>query len=182
MKEYILKGESAEVEKVLRENRLRVERGVISITPVQPETALDSDCIQTLIESHRASEEACQRMAESQMELADIASDLVAIIVTSGQTIPDEMISKLDSFGVFVPENADPVPESTDTGSEQSEKVPEPENPAAMDDKNNDIDDVKEVDLDADVKTPAVDDAKDVAEADVKESAPKKSTKRKKTE
>lgn len=34
MKAYILKGDPQEVEKVIRENRIRFSRGVISITPV----------------------------------------------------------------------------------------------------------------------------------------------------
>lgn len=34
MKAYILKGDPAEVEKVIRENRIRVNRGVISFTSV----------------------------------------------------------------------------------------------------------------------------------------------------
>lgn len=36
-KSYILKGDPKEVEKVIRENRIRVNRGVISFTPVEPE-------------------------------------------------------------------------------------------------------------------------------------------------
>lgn len=42
---YILSGEPKEVKKVVQENRIRVERGVISFTPVQPEgsTGLDDD-------------------------------------------------------------------------------------------------------------------------------------------
>ena len=34
--EYILKGDPAEVEKVIRENRIRVQRGVIQFIPVAP--------------------------------------------------------------------------------------------------------------------------------------------------
>ena len=40
MKEYILKGDPAEVEKVIKESRIRISRGVISITPAEPETAV----------------------------------------------------------------------------------------------------------------------------------------------
>lgn len=40
---YILKGDPKEVAKVLQENRIRVDRGVISFTPCQPESALESD-------------------------------------------------------------------------------------------------------------------------------------------
>ena len=38
MKTYILTGDPAEVEKVIRENRIRISRGVISITPVDTES------------------------------------------------------------------------------------------------------------------------------------------------
>lgn len=37
---YILSGDPKEVEKVIRENRIRVDRGVIEFTPYQP---VDSD-------------------------------------------------------------------------------------------------------------------------------------------
>lgn len=184
MKEYILKGESAEVEKVLRENRIRVERGVITITPVQPETVPDSDSIKTLIESHRATEEACQRMAVAQIELAGLASELVAIIVTSGQTIPDELVAKLDSFGVDVPKMAETVPESTDTAENAGESVPEtvPNDADPMkDDKNINVDDKTDVNLD-DVKDTPGNDTKDVSSADTKEAAPTKAKRTKKAE
>ena len=35
---YILSGDPREVEKVIRENRIRVDRGVIEFTPYQPAT------------------------------------------------------------------------------------------------------------------------------------------------
>lgn len=35
---YILSGDPREVEKVIRENRIRVDRGVIEFTPCQPAT------------------------------------------------------------------------------------------------------------------------------------------------
>lgn len=40
--EYILKGDPAEVEKVIRENRIRVQRGVIQFIPVAPAGGSDS--------------------------------------------------------------------------------------------------------------------------------------------
>mgnify|MGYP005906185429 CR=1 FL=1 len=40
--DYILSGEPKEVAKVLQENRIRVDRGVITFTPCQPDTATDS--------------------------------------------------------------------------------------------------------------------------------------------
>lgn len=192
MQKYILDGDPKEVAKVIQENRIRVERGVITITPVQPETALDPACIETLIESQMASEKECQRMAVAQIELAGIANDLVAIIVTSGQTIPDELVSKLDSFGVDVPKIAETVPKLAETiendgesVQETSENVPtssdsaiEPNtiNSDAMDNKYIDPDEFQEVDLDTDDKTLTNDDSKDVPADDVKEAAPAKKT------
>lgn len=40
---YILKGDPKEVAKVIQENRIRVDRGVIEFTPCQPDSALDAD-------------------------------------------------------------------------------------------------------------------------------------------
>lgn len=40
--DYILKGDPAEVAKVIRENRIRVRRGVISFTPAATVAALDT--------------------------------------------------------------------------------------------------------------------------------------------
>ena len=40
---YILDGNPDEVAKVIRENRIRVERGVIEFTPLQPEAAPSAD-------------------------------------------------------------------------------------------------------------------------------------------
>ena len=42
MTQYILEGEPKEVAKVIQENRIRVERGVITFTPVQPGRMPDS--------------------------------------------------------------------------------------------------------------------------------------------
>lgn len=192
MQKYILDGDPKEVAKVIQENRIRVERGVISFAPVRPETALDTDGIETLIESHRATEEACQRMAVAQGELAGIARDLVAIIVTSGHIIPDELVAELDSFGVDVPIIAETVPKLAETienagksVQEASETVtdspdsaiePDPGTTDAPDNKYIDPDEFQEVDLDTDDKTLTNDDSKDVPADDVKEAAPAKKT------
>lgn len=178
MSAYILKGDQKELDKVIRENRIRVERGVINITPVQPETILDPDSVETLIECHRASEKACRRMAESHIELARIASDLVAIIVTSGQSIPDELVTKLDSFGVYVPQMAESVPESTDTAENTGESVPE-----TVPYDSDPVDDNKIVEAKDNTEV-NLGDVKDINESDTKEfPAPKpKKTRTKKAE
>lgn len=40
---FILEGDPKEVAKVIQENRIRVERGVIRFTPAQPDAALPED-------------------------------------------------------------------------------------------------------------------------------------------
>ena len=42
---YILSGEPKEAAKVLQENRIRVDRGVITFTPCQPGTVTDSKAV-----------------------------------------------------------------------------------------------------------------------------------------
>lgn len=120
--DYILKGDPKEVAKVIRENRIRVQRGVISFTPIEPETVIEE---------------------VKEVETPDTLEDT-------------------------------PTNEETDTNKDS-----EPAEP--MDDKNIEVDDVKEVDLDADDKTPGTDDTKDVQADDAKEATPaKKTTKRSK--
>jgi len=58
--DYILKGDPKEVAKVLQENRIRVDRGVIEFTPCRQDSALDADSIATLREALEASEKSCQ--------------------------------------------------------------------------------------------------------------------------
>lgn len=184
MKKYILNGDPKEVAKVIQENRIRVERGLIKFEPVQPETALDSDSIRTLIESHDIAEKECQRMAVSQHELAGLADELKMIIVDNGLAIPDGLAERLVPFGITVPKIAETVPSSEETPEIEGESVPkiaETVNPAEMDDKYVQVDDLQEIDLDADDKSLETDDTKDVPATDSKEAAPaKKSTKRSK--
>ena len=178
MPAYILKGDQKELDKVIRENRIRVERGVITITPVQPETVLNSDSINTLIESHRASENECMRMAAAQVELANLAEELALIITEGGKSIPDELVARLDSFGIDVPKIAETVPESTDTAENTGESVPE-----TVPNDSDPVDDNKIVE--AEDKTEVnLGDVKDINESDTKESpAPKpKKTRTKKAE
>lgn len=123
MKKYVLYGR--EVDKLIREQRIRIERGDIVIIPLEEEPAVPE-------------------VAES------------------------------------VPETTETSTESEETADNPAETVPETE--SAMDDKNIEIDDLKEVDLDADDKTLVSDDSKDVPAADAKEATPaKKTSKRTKT-
>lgn len=187
MEAYILKGDSKEVAKVIQENRIRVGRGVIEFTPCQPDTAIDNDCIATLREALGTREKDCMEMTSAQTELADISRELVSIAVEAGgQTIPDELSDRLAKFGVIVPKIAETVDNTAENGEKADETVPDSaETPEignaldTMDDKHVEVEDMQEVDLDADDKTPVTDDTKDVQEDDAKEAAPsKKASKR----
>lgn len=183
MPAYILKGESKEVDKILRENRIRISRGVISITPAEPETALDEYSVKTLIESHSAlGEERVQLIAEKN-RLAELAGLVVSIAVEGGQTIPEEIAGRLAKFGIIVPKISETAENTAEIGENLTESVPNtPENanidsePAAMDNKHIEVEDMQEVNLDADDKTPVSNDTKDVSEDDAKEAAPAKKT------
>lgn len=179
---YILEGEPKEVAKVIQENRIRAERGVIKFTPAQPETELDGDAIRTLIESHDAITKDCQRMAVAQHELADITREILASAMAHGGVLSDELATRLDKFGITVPKIEETVenptlvvPESEENPENVADSVPEP--------GTND-DDMVEVNLD-DVKDAPASDVKSEPEADIKdapEPTPKKKTRTKKSE
>lgn len=164
MPAYILKGESKEVDKILRENRIRISRGVISITPAEPETALETKTI-------------------GDLELADITGRVVSIALEGGEPIPEDLTESLAKYGIIVPKISETTENTAEIGENLTESVPNtPENanidsePAAMDNKHIEVEDMQEVDLDADDKTPVNDDTKDVSEDDAKEAAPAKKT------
>lgn len=161
---YLLKGDPKEVAKVLQENRIRVDRGVIAFTPCQPDSALDADSIATLREALEASEKSCQEMAQGHVELAGVTRDVIAIIAENGITVPDDLTVRLAQFGIIVPKSAETVPNTAETADNTCESVPEavPNNPEAVEDnKIVEAEDMTEVDLD---------DVKDTEEADSKEA------------
>lgn len=183
MKAYILKGEPNELDKVLRENRIRVSRGVISITPAEPEAALDEDSVRTLVDSHSALEEEHVRLIADRNRLADLTGIVVSIAVNGGQSIPEDVTASLADFGIIVPKISETAENTAEIGENLTESVPNtPENaniysePDAMDNKHIEVGDFQEVDLDADDKPPVIDDTKDVSEDDAKEAAPAKKT------
>lgn len=173
---YILKGDPKEVAKVLQENRIRVDRGVIEFTPCQPESALDADSIATLREDLDAKTKSCMEMAASQIELACIIDELVDVITEEGITISKEFADRLAKFGVTVPKSAETVPNTAETADITGERVPEvvPNVPETVeDDKTVDAGDMTEVNLD---------DVKDTEEADTKDApAPTPKKRRSKT-
>lgn len=169
--DYILKGEPKEVAKVLQENRIRVDRGVIEFMPCQPETALDADSIATLRETLEAREKSCQEMAEGHVELAGVTRDVIAIIAENGIAVPEDLAVRLAQFGITVPDTA----EIADNASESVPEVVPDEPETVEDNKVVEAEDMTEVDLD---------DVKDTEEADTKEApapTPKK-TRSKKSE
>lgn len=173
---YILKGDPKEVAKVLQENRIRVDRGVIEFTPCQPDSTLDADSIATLRESLEASEKSCQEMAVGHVELAGVTRDVIAIIIENGITVPDDLVVRLDQFGITVPKSPETVPNTAELADNNGESASEtvPNNPDTVEDKKIvEAEDMTEVDLD---------DVKDTEESDTKEApapTPKKTRSKK---
>lgn len=162
--DYILKGDPKEVAKVLQENRIRVDRGVIEFAPCQPDPALDADSIATLREALEASEKSCQEMAQGHVELAGVTRDVIAIIAENG---------------ISVPKSEETVPNTDETADNTGESVPEtvPNEAEAMEDN-------KAVEAGTDMKEVNLDDVKDAPEEEAKSEpapAPKK-TRSKKSE
>lgn len=176
---YILKGDPKEVAKVIQENRIRVDRGVIVFTPCQPDSALDADSIATLREDLDAKTNACMEMATSQVELADIIIALVGTIAENGVAITEDLAVSLAKFGFNVPKSAETVPNDSPNVENDGSNVPEtvPKEPEAWEDN-------KTVDAGTDMKEVNLDDVKDAPEEDAKaEPAPSpKKTRSKKSE
>lgn len=167
--DYILKGDPKEVAKVLQENRIRVDRGVIEFTPCRQDSALDADSIATLREALEASEKSCQEIAQGHVGLAGVTRDVLAIVAENGISVPEDLVARLVQFGIDVPKIAD------NTGESVPDTVPNnPEN--VEDNKTVEAEDMTEVNLD---------DVKDIEEADTKVApapTPKKKTRSKKSE
>lgn len=188
MSAYILKGDPKELDKVLRENRIRISRGVISITPAEPEAALDEYSVKTLIEGHRTLGEERQQLIADRSRLRELTEKVVIIVVEGGQAIPDDVTASLADFGIIVPKIAETAENTAEIGENITENVPnlaETANmeaePDAMDNKNVKVEDMLGFDLDADDKTPVINDTKDVPATDSKETeTAKKVTKRSK--
>ena len=191
MEAYILKGDRKEVDKGLRENRIRVERGVISFAPVQPETALDEDSVKTLSESHTVLLEERQQLIADRNRLRELTDKVVTIAVEGGQTIPEDVTAGLGEFGIILPKIAETVPESTENVVNDGKTVPESTENVVNDGKTvpetvpNDSDpmeDSKSIDVE-EMTEVNLDDVKDAPDADTKEApapTPKK-TRSKKT-
>ncbi len=177
--EYILKGDPKEVAKVLQENRIRVDRGVIAFTPCQPDSDLDADSIATLREDLDAKTKACMEMATSHVELADIIRVLVGTIAENGIAIAEDLTARLAKFGFTVLKSAETVPNDSPNVENAGSNAPEtvPKGPEAVEDN-------KTVDAGTDMKEVNLDDVKDAPEEEPKaEPAPvPKKTRSKKSE
>lgn len=177
--DYILKGDPKEVAKVLQENRIRVDRGVIEFTPCQPDAALDADSIATLREALEASEKSCQEMAQGHVELAGVTRDVLAIVAENGISVPEDLAARLAQFGIDVPKITETVLNTAEIADNTGESVPDtvlnnPEN--VEDNKTVEAEDMTEVNLD---------DVKDIEEVDTKVAptpTPKKKNRSKKSE
>jgi hypothetical protein len=174
---YILKGDPKEVAKVLQENRIRADRGVIEFTPCQQESALDADSIATLREDLEAKTKACMEMAKGHVELAGATRDVIAIITENGITIPDDLAARLAHFGIIVLKLAETVPNTAELADNDGESVPEtvPNNPDTVEDN-------KTVEAEDDMTEVDLDDVKDIEESDTKEApapTPKKTRSKK---
>lgn len=190
-KSYILKGDPKEVDKVIRENRIRANRGVISFTPVGPDKADVSDKIAETAQEIAEAKEAAEKSTKA---FAELAVQLVNIAVEHGAELPEDMRMQLAELGISVPEEGETDNNSGENipvnGNIDGENIPlQPEeveienateNPEQMDDKNVELEDMKEVDLDADEKNVA-DDTKDVQADDTKETKTAKKVTSKRT-
>jgi len=156
--DYILKGDPKEVAKVLQENRIRVDRGVIAFTPCQPDSALDADSIATIRKELEAKTNECVEMAADQLVLVNLIEAVVDMSVENGIVIPDDLSAQLAKF-ITVPKSVEPVPNDSE----------------AMEDN-------KTVDSGTDMKEVNLDDVKDAPEEDAKAEpapAPKKTRSKK---
>lgn len=157
MEAYILKGNPKDVAKVIQENRIRVDRGVIEFTPCQPGTCVDDASVETLIESQAAAQKESPGMTVEQCELADLTGIIVSMVVEGGQIIPEDVTARLANFGIIVPKIGETA---------NMEQYPD-----VMDDKHIEVEDMPDADIDADEKTHVGDDSKDARMDDAKETA-----------
>lgn len=173
---YILKGDPKEVAKVLQENRIRVDRGVIEFAPCQQDSALDADSIATLREALEASEKSCQEMAQGHVELAGVTRDVISIIAENGISVPEDLTARLAQFGIYVPKIAESVPNTVEIVDNAGESVPQ-----TVPIESEAVEDNKAVDAGTDMKEVNLDDVKDAPEEEQKaEPAPTPKKKRSK--
>ena len=169
-KGYILTGDPVEIEKVIRENRVRANRGKVKFSPIESETAMPENCIETLKEVVESRGEEVRQMIISHQELAALTSEVLLIAAANGVSMSEEIKERLNTFGIIVPDvsEADAVSEDAATDTEK---------PVDLDNNNIDTDDLQEVDMDELDKSVAISDTKEIAISDTKtpKKRPKKS-------
>ncbi|MBJ2189144.1 MAG: hypothetical protein JFR41_11040 [Muribaculaceae bacterium] len=130
---YLLKGDPKEVEKVIRENRIRVQRGMIEFIPVEPEEAIgvvdedvatvDTDNVPTP-ESVPEIEETAEKEGESVPEIEEMPEN-------PADSVPESDNPELmDDKHIGEPEDLQEVDLETDDKtfvSEDSKEIPAPD-------------------------------------------------------
>lgn len=173
--DIIVRGEPHEIDFVRRLCRDKVRRGVLAILPA---TRPASDDVVKLRnerdETTKENEMLKLRVEELESRLTNVDS-----VPETAENVPNftETAENTAEIGENLTES---VPNATDSASLESKH----ETPDAMDDKHIEVEDLQEVDLDADDKNLSGDDSKDVPANDAKEAAPakKKSKRSKKSE
>ena len=94
-----MKGDPAEVEKVIRENRIRISRGVISITPAEPESqggSIPEPVVETPgNESHESADD--KNALTDDFKEVNLDADTKETEVTDTKETPTEDVKELTS-------------------------------------------------------------------------------------
>lgn len=156
--DIIVRGEPHEIDFVRRLCRDKVRRGVLAILPATRPASDD------VVKLRNERDETTKENEMLKLRVEEL----------------ERRLANYDSNVDISADNVDSVPFSTDSASSESNH----ETPYAMDDKYVNMEDLQEVDLDADDKNLSGDDTKDVPANDAKEAAPakKKSKRSKKSE
>lgn len=123
---YLLKGDPKEVEKVIRENRIRVQRGVIEFTPVEPEEAFEeidkdvatvgTDNMPTTLSVPQI-EETAENEGESVPGIVEMPENPAESVPVSDnpEHMDDKHIEGLDDFQEIDLDADDKTPEADDS-------------------------------------------------------------------
>lgn len=169
--DIIVRGEPREIDFVRRICRDKVRRGVLAILPA---TRPASDDVVKLRnerdETTKENERLRLRIAELEGKLANVDSN----VDTSSDNVDSvpKSTETANNDGENGEELTESVPNVTDSASSETNH----ETPDAMDDKHIEVEDLQEVDLDADDKILSGDDSKDVPADDAKKTKPAKKT------
>lgn len=125
--DYILSGNPKEVEKVIRENRIRIQRGVISITPLDCEVHTDnSDVIATLQEHNAELNEMFVNECKEHSAACDRANEL-QIKLTRLQEAGVDIDLILDTPTEVADVKIEPEPDTKELPAEDSKELAAPD-------------------------------------------------------